>query len=89
MSKISEKCVAEQLTNHLKNAPFSLHPRQFQFHHSIETANCFFVENIKLKLDKDDVAGAIFLNLKKAFDTDNHHILIHKHTHFNFSNTIH
>lgn len=87
MSKISEKCVAEQLTNHLKNAPFSNHPRQFQFHHSNETANCFFVENIKLKLDKDGVVGAIFFNLK--FDTANHHILIYKHTHFNFSNTIH
>ena len=87
MSKISEKYVAEQLTEHLNSSPFKLHPMQFGFraNHSAETANCFFVENIKTKLDKGGIVGAIFLDLKKAFDTVNHEILIHKMSYFNFS----
>lgn len=54
LSKISEKCVAEQLTEHLNSSPFKLHSMQFGFraNHSTETANCFLVENIKSKLDK-------------------------------------
>lgn len=49
MSKVSEKCVAEQLTGHLNSSPFTLHPMQFGFraNHSTETANCFLVENMK------------------------------------------
>ena len=90
MSKISEKCVAEQLTEHLNSSPFTLHPMQFGFRasHSTETANCFFVENIKSKMDKGGVVGAIFLDLKKAFDTVNHQILIHKMSYFNFSTSV-
>ena len=61
MSKISDKYVAEQLTEHLISSPFQLHPMQFGFraNHSTETANCFFVENIKSKLDKGGIVGAI------------------------------
>lgn len=90
LSKISEKCVAEQLTEHLNSSPFKPHPMQFGFraNHSTETANCFLVENIKSKLDKGGVVGAIFLDLKKAFDTVNHEILIHKMSYFNFSTSV-
>lgn len=38
----------------------------------------FFVENIKLKMDKWGVVGTIVLDLKKAFDTVNHQIFIRK-----------
>ena len=80
MFKISENCVAEQLTEHLNSSHFTLHPMQFGFraNHSTETANCFFVENIKSKMDKGGVVGANFLDLKKAFYTVNHQVLIHK-----------
>jgi len=87
VSKVIERYVVEQLTSHLSNSPFTLHPMQFGFrsNHSTETANCFFVENVKSKLDKGGVVGAIFLDLKKAFDTVDHGVLLKKLSMFNVS----
>lgn len=61
-----------------------MHPMQFGFRakYSMETANCFFKENIKTLLDKGGVVGAMFLFLKKAFNIVNHRIL--KLSSFNF-----
>lgn len=87
MSKVIERCVAEQLTSHLNNSPFRLHPMQFGFrsNHSTETANCSLLENVEAKLNKGGVVGAIFLDLKKAFDTVDHDVLLAKLSMFNFS----
>lgn len=53
--------------------------------YSTEIANCYLTEFIKESLDKGNVVGAVFLDLKKAFDTVNHEILLHKLNLFNFS----
>ncbi len=60
----------------------------FRADHSTVTANCFFVENVKSKMDKGGIVGAILLDLKKAFDTVSQNILIHKLSYLNFSRSV-
>ena len=57
----------------------------FRANHSTETANCFFLETVRSVMDKRGVVGAVFLDLKKAFDTISHKVLLTKLTNFNFS----
>jgi len=87
LSKVIEKVVAAQLVDDLEASQFH-HPQQFGFRsgYSTEIANCCFVENVKKSLDRGDVVGAVFLDLKKAFDTINHNLLLTKMSSFNFSN---
>jgi len=42
------------------------------------------IEDIKSSLDGGGVVGAVFLDLKKAFDTVNHHLHISKLSDFSF-----
>lgn len=43
-------------------------PSTVRHNHSIESAICLLIENIKQSLDKGNVVGTVFLDLKKAFD---------------------
>ena len=57
----------------------------FRTNHSTETANCSFLEWFKSKLDIGGDVSTVFLDLKKAFETVNHEVLLFKLSSLNVS----
>ena len=59
------------------------YPHQFGFRLNISTNNALMsiTENVQTRLDDNEFAAGVFVDLKKAFDTVNHEILIRKFEH--------
>ena len=84
MSKLLEKIPANQLTEHLESNNL-LNEYQFGFRSKRSTASAilYFTEHIRQSLNSGQITGAIFIDLRKAFDTVNHCILLNKLKSFN------
>ena len=79
VSKIIERAVHDQMYSYLSLNHF-LNPSQSGFRSQYSTSTTVIdVEDFILKnMDEGKVTGAIFLDLKKAFDTVNHSLLLNK-----------
>ena len=78
-SKIIKKVVFDHFYSFLTSEDL-LHRLQsgFRRKHSTETALIQLIDSIYKGMDNNLLTGAIFLDLRKAFDTVNHHILLSK-----------
>jgi exonuclease III len=83
ISKIMERSIQTQLVAFLtENNVLSVHQSGFRKNHSTETAVIHVVDHILQHMDKQQVTGAVFVDLKKAFDLVDHECLFYKLEHY-------
>ena len=79
LSKIMEKVVYDQLMDYLEsNSLLSSYQFGFRAKRSTKLATTLFVDDIRFYLDSGNLVGAVFIDLKKAFDTIGHSVLLSK-----------
>ena len=79
LSKILEKAVFHKLhTYRSKNSLLSPYQSGFRASHSTQLAITFLIDKIRGRIDKGLLTGAMFIDLKKAFDTVPHDGLLNK-----------
>ena len=79
INKIFEKIIYSRLINFIeKNQILYKFQYGFRKNHSTEHALIELIDQIRLNMDKKQMTCGIFIDLSKAFDTVNHHILLAK-----------
>ena len=81
VSKVTEKHVTKHLFGYLNKYKL-LHEAQSAFgkHHSCQTALIKLINGWLSHIDKGNIVGAIFFDLKKAFDVVDQEMLLQKLT---------
>ena len=78
LSKLTERAVKEQITEHLStNSMFAFQSAYTKFH-STETTLLSVHDHLIPAMDKQQVTGLALLDLSAAFDTIDHSILLHR-----------
>ena len=73
ISKILERCVYNQLLHHLESHNILLSQQcGFRKKRSTEIATVLFLDEIHKAMDRGNLAGALFVDLSKAFQTVSH-----------------
>ena len=78
-SKMFEKCIYQRMYSFISVNQI-LHPNQFGFRKNLSTelAVTKIYQNYVKQIEDNKITCSIFLDIKKAFDSVNHNILIHK-----------
>ena len=83
VSKVFEKAVYDQLTLYFNEHDYFNHSQYgFRAGHSTEYANIELVDRISYAVDQGQIPLTLYLDLSKAFDTLDHHILLRKMEYF-------
>ena len=86
ISKLIERHVAKQLNTYLKHHDILYQTQSgFRENHSCHTALTKIIDTWLTELDKGNMVGSIFLDMRKAFDLVDHKILLEKLCLYNFS----
>ena len=86
ISKIFEMHISNQIQYYFKKYEL-IHETQsgFRQHHSCQTALTHLIDSWLKDVDSGKYVGAVFLDLRKAFDLVDHEILLHKLKLYHFS----